>query len=440
MSAYSNIDYRDLFEKRDLTPIRGEPTYDTLELLLKELKANARNVHSNLGGGNFGHLGLVISPASYALISPVPFNRPVFPGAQPVIPVGATQHMSNTIRDLWKENLRVYHEVENVDKALKQQIIDAVEPMYLDAIRNRTSNNITRPIFEVLEHLFDNFGEITPETFLEREAAVKAKSYDPNTPVDTLFKDIEDLVDLSGRAGVAMTQAQSIQIAYVILWRTTVFKHDLREWNALPPVQKTWINFKTRFRRAVKQYRQLKGPTVNDSMYQQQHANLVHQLKEELRTTIVDEIRKNTVPPPQYDHYPPPPSLNDPYYGLPQDDTMSTQMSQMANSITQYQQLIPSLVNQVKQLQNTIKKLEQDARSIPSTVQSDLSSITCTTATDKVSYKFVKPFDQYCYTHGLCAHAGKDCKAPRDDHKPEATFFNRMGGSERNCHRAKKKK
>ena len=86
-----------------------------------------------------------------------------------------------------------------------------------------------------------------------------------------------------------MSQAQSIQIAYVILWRTTVFKHALREWNALPAVQKTWINFKTRFCQAVREYCQLKGPTVNDSIYQQQHANLVHQMKEELCTTIAEE-------------------------------------------------------------------------------------------------------------------------------------------------------
>ena len=62
MGAFTNIDHKEThFEKAELTPIRGEPTYETLEHLLKELKANVRNVHSNLGGGAHGHLGLVIS-------------------------------------------------------------------------------------------------------------------------------------------------------------------------------------------------------------------------------------------------------------------------------------------------------------------------------------------------------------------------------------------
>ncbi len=52
MSAFAGIDYCEtLFIHKKLTPIVGEPTYDTLELLLKELKANAQSVHSNLGGG-----------------------------------------------------------------------------------------------------------------------------------------------------------------------------------------------------------------------------------------------------------------------------------------------------------------------------------------------------------------------------------------------------
>ena len=69
MSAFSGIDYKEtLFVNKQLTPMVGELTYETLELLLKQLKANARSVHSNLGGGQHGHLGLVISPPSQVIL------------------------------------------------------------------------------------------------------------------------------------------------------------------------------------------------------------------------------------------------------------------------------------------------------------------------------------------------------------------------------------
>ena len=310
-SAYQNVDYTIMFEKPELTPIVGEPTYDSLERLLKELKANARQIHSNLSGGTHGHLGLVISPASYQLISPIAFNRPAFPGTAPVIPANASQHMSTTIRHQFNKNLRVYHEVNNVDKALKQQLIKAVDGTYLEAIRDRTSDTITRPVHEVMEHLFNTYGQVTPTDYQTRETAVKSLTFDPNTtPIDNIFKEIKDLVDLSGRANIPITQAQFITIGYVIMWKTSALGDYLKTWNAWPLVQKTWLNFKRHFRDAVKEYKTLKGPTINNSIYQQ--ANFMQEIKNEVRTIIVDEIQKHTANLIQHSQ---PPSV--PFYDQP---------------------------------------------------------------------------------------------------------------------------
>ena len=38
----------------------------------------------------------------------------------------------------------------------------------------------------------------------------------------------------------------------------------------------------------------------------------------------------------------------------------------------------------------------------------------------------------YCWTHGA-GHSGWNCKNPADDHRPEATFSNRMGGNNYGC-------
>ena len=51
-----------LFEHVDLTPVSGQPTYESLRLLNQELKTNAMSVHSNLGGGAHGYYGLIVSP------------------------------------------------------------------------------------------------------------------------------------------------------------------------------------------------------------------------------------------------------------------------------------------------------------------------------------------------------------------------------------------
>ena len=84
----TNIDYVDTyFEFPLLTKIHGEPTYDSLKTLKNELKSNATSVTSDLGGGGHGHLGIVLTPAEYAVISPIPYVRPVHPGPLVVPPV-----------------------------------------------------------------------------------------------------------------------------------------------------------------------------------------------------------------------------------------------------------------------------------------------------------------------------------------------------------------
>ena len=69
-------DYRSThFEFKTPTIINGEPTFELLALLYDQIKVNAQTVPSTLGGGNNGHLGLVVSNTDYQLISLTPYKR-----------------------------------------------------------------------------------------------------------------------------------------------------------------------------------------------------------------------------------------------------------------------------------------------------------------------------------------------------------------------------
>ena len=93
-----NINYKDTLLKQDnLTPIRGKPTFETLHNIRNEIKANAKSVYSNIGGGAHGHLGLVLTDAQYALISPTPFVYTNQPGPI-VIPDGTTAHANSNMK------------------------------------------------------------------------------------------------------------------------------------------------------------------------------------------------------------------------------------------------------------------------------------------------------------------------------------------------------
>lgn len=90
--AHNTIDYVAAFFKfKTPTYIQGIPTHKSLKRLKTELRANASSVESDLGGGDHGYLGLVLSATEYANIRPPPpaFVPPAFPGPLTILP-GAT--------------------------------------------------------------------------------------------------------------------------------------------------------------------------------------------------------------------------------------------------------------------------------------------------------------------------------------------------------------
>ena len=82
MTLTSFVNYKDsYFEHSVLTTIRREPTYETLQHLKNELKANESSVPTTLGGGNHGYLGMVLTQLEFHHILPNnPFTRPPNPG------------------------------------------------------------------------------------------------------------------------------------------------------------------------------------------------------------------------------------------------------------------------------------------------------------------------------------------------------------------------
>ena len=57
------------FKYKTLTLIRGEPTNKSLKRLKLELQANEGSVETDLGGRNYGYLGLVLTDEEYVIIS-----------------------------------------------------------------------------------------------------------------------------------------------------------------------------------------------------------------------------------------------------------------------------------------------------------------------------------------------------------------------------------
>jgi len=159
----NGINYCDtFFEFPDLAPkIHGEPDSESLYKIRNELRANAKSVYSNLSDGAHGHLALVMKATQYALVSNMAFVRPVHPGVL-LVPGNATGPQTQVLCEHHKEQLRLFREVEGIEKALIQQIIKSVEAPYLAAIRDRVSNSLTGTAQQILEYLQTAYGRVSP--------------------------------------------------------------------------------------------------------------------------------------------------------------------------------------------------------------------------------------------------------------------------------------
>ena len=82
----------------------GIPTYETLHLIHNKIKASEMAVHSNIGGGKHGYLGLVVSLTAYALLTKNPFVCQIHPGKLS-IPIAATRNAQEELKRQYDENL-----------------------------------------------------------------------------------------------------------------------------------------------------------------------------------------------------------------------------------------------------------------------------------------------------------------------------------------------
>jgi hypothetical protein len=125
------------FTYQTLPRIVGVPTYQTITLAANDLKANASGINSELGGGALGHLALTVPTAVYTTLANVPFVIPVNPGATaPVLGNNATGAQLAANRDTYAANLRLYRLCNNVQNALKTQLLASVDDIYVRTLCN----------------------------------------------------------------------------------------------------------------------------------------------------------------------------------------------------------------------------------------------------------------------------------------------------------------
>ena len=412
MVVINSVNYRETcFPKPDLTRTPGRPTYESLHNMQLELKANAISVHSNLGGGNHGHLGLLMTDPQYALVSNTAYVRPVHPGVL-VLPNGATRVQSDAFQRTHDETLRVFHEVRGVEQALVQQIVTAVDETYVIAMKNRETGQFVGNVLQIFQYLQNTYGTISSSQLSKFEKDVTDLYYDPVTPVDNIFNKVEDLLEYGDLANCPYSQPQAIAKAYNLLNATGKFREAVKSWNRLPAIQKTWINFKQHFRDAHLELTETNELTLEEAGYGQ--ANLVEDIVSRLSAEFLHQANMMNE-----EHQPPteaPPAAVPP----PNTANHTTTDTFLQQLITQNQEMMRVIASNNANTPNP--------RGTPR-----IPRVSTGPRTGQPFSPIPARFDKYCWTHGRCNHKGSTCNSKAPGHKDDATMTNKMEGSAYGC-------
>ena len=106
-----------------LTKIVGQPTQETLRLLRAEMTANSPSIPSSRGGGNHGHMILLMTPAKILTYSTTVFDPPENPSKNPKIPRGLEAIKIIELQRVHAKEVAKHKLFHRVDKVLKQQLL-----------------------------------------------------------------------------------------------------------------------------------------------------------------------------------------------------------------------------------------------------------------------------------------------------------------------------
>ena len=240
------------FPHPSLSIIVGTPNNSSLQALQKQMFANARAIHSTRGGGDNGHLALVMPPPAYLVRTGVPFVAPVHPGDAPVHVQGATGPAITETNRRFKHDLAEHLLYQTVTEELKQQLLAAVPTRYLSILEDADYGYSDVSIIEMLTHLRTTYATIEPEEIESNRNALTA-AWNPEEPIEDLWNRIQEIQRFANDAQEPITDGAALHLMLSVFEATGVLTTAAEKWRDKPQVDWTMANFQAHFTRATKE-------------------------------------------------------------------------------------------------------------------------------------------------------------------------------------------
>jgi hypothetical protein len=329
-----------------------------------------------------------MSPAAHLAVLATPFTTLPNPGPLPPRPANIFPQQWKDVKATQKRGLYEYTTYNNLDKAVKQQIIKAiVDPIFLKSLVNYISGYSRVTAHAMIQFLFNSYGNITPLQLDENDKMMK-EQWDPSTPIIYLFAKIQEGVDKADAGNAPYTVDQVLAIACNHVFRTGTMQNACERWTTLNQTHKAWTHFQTMFVKAHETYKAL---TTQAGGYH--GANSAYNMAP---TTQSESFYTETA---------------DAFANLAMAATAD---KYLLSTLTSTNATLPGILREKYTL---ISKLQAQLRNTN-------TANPTTTNTAKTNY---------CWSHGTRvskSHTSEACLYPKEGHKKEATRVNRIDGKD----------
>ena len=283
--------------------------------------------------------------------------------------------------------------------------------------------------------------------------------YDPAQPITSWFKKLEDGMEFADAGNVPFTTEQIVNMAYVLIYQTGAYKDDCKDWTRKPAAQKTWANFKTFFTTCYRKRRELLRLEQQGAVESHFGNNTTSSLSSPTNLAPSSEFTTAIT------------SASDEVSSFSsfQKETNDS-LQALANATIETNNHVLNLATENSSLRQQVVEMEALLRTMNNTILGRASYSTPltprpptpptnnanTTNTNNITRQRSdnnrgrdnargrggnqSQFDinsrHYCHTHGLSrtpTHTSANCRFPGENHKRNATFTNRLGGSNDRC-------
>lgn len=214
-----------------LTPLDPNvpPNAISIRLLCKELYANTEPIESTLGGGDHGHLGMLMPETEYILISTGAAKY--VPAKKPTVPKYAgSDTVQNQQKEDYKELLEAYHEQRSLQDQIQQLLINAVPKVYIAKLANKTRGMSKVTPKQILDHLRDTYGDITSQDLAENLKMIQTP-WNPDTPIETVFTNGTECREFAEEGQEPITDTAYIRYLVAIFRGCGVMDKAVEDWD-----------------------------------------------------------------------------------------------------------------------------------------------------------------------------------------------------------------